>query len=361
MKFNAIEGLRGWLAMAVVFSHLTFLSPVPATGIKLLLKSAGSPAVLVFIIISGFVITHMIMVRKDTYYVYIIKRFARIFPLFAVTCAIGFITSDMLAVATAGLGDPIFVAEMNGVAISNHQNLTAHIVTHLTMLHGAVPFILLPYSEYAFNIPAWSISLEWQFYLIAPLVVMLFRNKKRYLALVAIAAIVQLAYRRLDLGNLQPSALPAAAVLFLIGILCRLIYDKIESFLDLRTCLIAAILLFPMAAYARPILIWAVVYAGLANKQSGWMQHVYDLAFKSRVALYFGSRSYAIYLMHFPLLSFVAWLFVTSSIPFPGMIVLSCVFIPPMILIAEVAHRLIEQPGIAAGKYLASLVLRRAG
>jgi peptidoglycan/LPS O-acetylase OafA/YrhL len=38
------------------------------------------------------------------------------------------------------------------------------------MLHGAVPDVLVRNAPSAFLIPAWSVSLEWQFYLVAPLV-----------------------------------------------------------------------------------------------------------------------------------------------------------------------------------------------
>ena len=46
-----------------------------------------------------------------------------------------------------------------------------HILVHLTMLHAIVPSAWLPSSQFAFLPPAWSISLEFQLYLVAPLLV----------------------------------------------------------------------------------------------------------------------------------------------------------------------------------------------
>jgi len=42
------------------------------------------------------------------------------------------------------------------------------LLAHLTMLHGAVPDQILPGSSITYLPPAWSISVEWQFYLVAP-------------------------------------------------------------------------------------------------------------------------------------------------------------------------------------------------
>jgi hypothetical protein len=56
-KFLAIEGLRGWLAWAVVFSHLTYLSAFNARGLSSFFRLIGLPSVIVFIIVSGFVVT----------------------------------------------------------------------------------------------------------------------------------------------------------------------------------------------------------------------------------------------------------------------------------------------------------------
>ncbi|WP_425908312.1 acyltransferase family protein [Nitrobacter sp. TKz-YC02] len=87
--FAAIEGLRSGLAWAVVFSHLAYFSNLSG-GIAPTLKATGLPAVLVFLTIGGFVITHPVIERPEPYGVYLLRRFMRIFPLFAVTCATGF-------------------------------------------------------------------------------------------------------------------------------------------------------------------------------------------------------------------------------------------------------------------------------
>lgn len=66
-KFDAIEGLRGWLAWAVVLSHLTYISGFKLPGLSQPLRMIALPAVLIFIIVSGFVITHLILEKEEPY------------------------------------------------------------------------------------------------------------------------------------------------------------------------------------------------------------------------------------------------------------------------------------------------------
>jgi peptidoglycan/LPS O-acetylase OafA/YrhL len=314
MRFSAIEGLRGILAWAVVFSHLTYISAFNLKGVSSVLRWVGLPAVLVFIIISGFVITHTILEKQEHYLPYLVRRFFRIFPLFAVMCLVGFFTSELLASALAdpGFGDPTFAKVVNEVALSDQAFLSTHILAHLFMVHGAIPNILLPHSEYAFNMPGWSISLEWQFYLVAPMVVLCLTSKRWMIPLIVSVLLIDLVAAKTGQSTTQPGALPYASGWFAIGIFSRLFY--LDRFYVPGT----------------------------------------DWLLKSRPALYFGSRSYSIYLCHYPVVSVVAWLLFRWSVP-SGMFTLSAISIPLIIVTAELAYRWIEKPGIAAGRTLANI------
>ena len=83
------------LAWAVVFSHLVYFSDIYTHGFGALISHLGRPAVLIFVIVSGFVITHAIIERPEPYRSYLTRRFMRIFPLFAVTSAIGYFACDV--------------------------------------------------------------------------------------------------------------------------------------------------------------------------------------------------------------------------------------------------------------------------
>ncbi len=110
------------------------------------------------------------------------------------------------------------------------------------------------------------------------------------------------------------------------------------------------------AAAFRPFLIWMVVFFGLSNTaitDGTSLEQLYARVLKSPLALYFGSRSYSIYLCHYPVISVVAWLLFRWSVPL-SMLILTIISIPLIIVIAEFAYRWIEKPGIAAGRMLIS-------
>jgi peptidoglycan/LPS O-acetylase OafA/YrhL len=267
-RFLAIEGLRGWLAWAVVFSHLAYISAFNARGASWFLRSIGPPSVLVFLIISGFVITHVILEKRESYGSYLVKRFARIFPLLAVTCFVGFFSNDLLALAVGdrSFGDAEFAKVAADVAASNHSHLPMHLLAHFFMFHGAIPNAVLMHSEYAFNMPAWSISLEWQFYVLAPLIIFVLRDKRQFLIPLAVTfAASGIALKQLSSGTVQPGALPLATLYFAIGILSRLAYsEKFETSRGLSFAIALAIALSPFSEF-RPLLIWLVVFFGLPS------------------------------------------------------------------------------------------------
>ena len=150
-RIQEFEGLRGGLAWWVVFFHLGMMvgsDPAQRTKFENLVVLGGWQGVEQFIILSGFVIAVLLDARRERYLVYIVRRFFRLAPVYYV----------LLVYAVA-------ITWAQGVHIDRPLE---QILVHLTMLHGLIPDEVLKGSPNAFVHPAWSISVEWQFYLIAP-------------------------------------------------------------------------------------------------------------------------------------------------------------------------------------------------
>jgi peptidoglycan/LPS O-acetylase OafA/YrhL len=368
-RFRAIEGLRGVLAWAVVFSHLVYFSDIYTHGFGALISHLGRPAVLIFVIVSGFVITHAIIERPEPYRSYLTRRFMRIFPLFAVTSAIGYFACDvqvstLARVAYSSDSEFDFVPLVNGIASSNHQNLWLHVLAHLTMLHGAISDGALPFSAYAFNIPAWSISLEWQYYVIAPFVLMIVIRRKFLVPAAIVLAVIEGAFGAHLFGHFyQPSFLPAAATYFAIGIVCRLIYPSVagSTRYPIGIAALITIMLLPISGVPiASVLVWMLVYLGLIvgreESSDSFFAQIHRRLWENPVILYFGSRSYSIYLTHILTITLCHFVWIRLKPlagPLETFVALSAMTVPVTMAAAELLYRSVERPGIALGSRVA--------
>lgn len=372
-KFGAIEGLRGWLAWMVVFDHLALTTNIYAKGVGPQIIIAGHYAVMVFIIISGFVITHLILDKHEPYGPYLIRRFMRIFPLFAVTCFVGYFTADLYADALTRVpwaNEPFFIAArikmFTGIAHTDRAFFWPNVLAHASMLHGMLGNQILPVSQYAFLPPAWSISLEWQFYLMAPFIVRLVRQL-RWIASIALAVFVcEIAYNNGLFGEFEnPSLILGSAGYFALGIASRLAYPRMAGSIAHPSVIFALVLvLLPFGWQGVPVLIWALVMAGLcldAQAVSSPFAAAYGRLLEGPVARYFGSRSFSVYLCHFPVMTgcLVLWL---QRFPSAGrystFLALAAMTLPLTVAAAEVLYRCVERPGIALGSRWAGSLLR---
>jgi peptidoglycan/LPS O-acetylase OafA/YrhL len=372
-KFSAIEGLRGWLASTVVVSHIAYAGDITAKGFGPLLRLAGDEAVVVFIIISGFVITHLLIEKREIYPVYILRRFMRIFPLFAVMCAVGYFATPLLVSASRKLAwsDASWFTEHAHYVQSQFVYFWPNVLAHLTMMHGAISDNVLPGSAFVFISPGWSLSLDWQFYLIAPLTLLAAQNTLTALLGMAVMGLLAAAYNFGAFGNfVLPSILFAAAPFFAIGIVSRIVYSKLTGSMRWPAIALALLIgLMPLGSELVPFLIWGCIYVvmiadrELDSADKVAVQIVSGLL-GNRVATFLGARSYSIYLCHMPVIGltlyFLSALLIDPSRVTVFFVLLACVT-PLTLGFACLLYLGVERPGIALGNLVATRDLNRAG
>jgi peptidoglycan/LPS O-acetylase OafA/YrhL len=368
-KFAAIEGLRAWLAWAVVLSHLAQVTGITWLGLGPSLLKLGHVSVLVFVIVSGFVITHLVVEKPEPYGPYIVRRFMRIYPLFIVTCLIGYYTLDVLAsdlqTVAWGRQPGQESAAFIDIARADHQLFWMQLLSHLTMLHGVLGENILPNAAYAFNPPGWSLSLEWQFYLLAPLLIALLRRPSALPVVALILCAGALAYNIGLLGTFKnPSNFLGASGYFVIGIASRLLLPLAPPAVPKAGLLLASAALLALLSWdIAPIAVWAVVLTvivmepifGTASAVARWLRQLLT----SRLATLAGARSYSVYLCHMAVIaiSLHVWLLIWPSVSrSAAFVAISVTAIPLTILISELFYRGVERPGIALGSRLARLM-----
>lgn len=371
-RFEEIEGLRGWLSWTVVFWHV-----IQYTGLnghyRLLGSAAGLAhlAVEMFIVLSGFVVTHLLLSRKESYARYLSRRAFRLFPLYLIGAVTGIFATGLAAQAVEHVPwahDPAFTYGKTLIATYASQKayFPVHAVLHMFLLQGAVPDSILPYSSAALIGPAWSLSLEWQFYLIAPLLIGGLVSR-RWWAVTLIAIVgAYLADRANLFGSYRlMSSFPSAALLFLTGIVSRLRFGWLGRVIRSPT----PVALAGLAAASLPGFtafgLWVAFFAFLvSNAQNGGkggkggsiMARGWATMFGSRTARFIGARSYGVYVVHWPLLQIILFLLQDefSADVTISACMLAAALIPATLIIAELLHHAVERPMIRIGSQLVS-------
>ena len=364
--FDEIVGLRIYLALWVAIGHGLQLSGFLNRSNPLLkIVLNGHAAVVIFMIVSGFVITNLLLSKQETYPRYIVRRFFRLFPAYLVCCIAGYFLADnwLAIVSNASWQDVAgwqryagSIAELEAEA---RDNFWPHLGLHATMLHGLVPDEVLNRAAMTFLPAAWSISLEWQFYLVAPLVIAAIgAGRWKLAALVLVALALDVAYRREWLGAYDIGAsLAGTTPYFAVGIASRLAFERLAA-LRVHPIPIAAVVLYASMVLiedALPFAIWGVFYCYLL-----WHAHdpllgpAFRLLTTSRPALMLGEASYSLYLIHRPiqvLLGSVAMGAV--ALDRQSMLVVQMVAVVIALPVSIAMYRMIERPGIAWGRKVA--------
>lgn len=374
VRFPRFEGLRGWLASSVVFAHLVFLS-VGASDNKITnsVYKLGAVAVFVFIILSGFVITHLLVSKRERYLPYLTRRGFRLFPAYLVCLMASLVLAPLVETTLANWHpDPSYVEGDTRLLDSPSQFFAAHLLAHLTMMHGVIPDTLLPGSSTMFLTPAWSLSLEWQFYMLAPLIVFLARGNASSVALGFVLLFTTVLYRYGVFGRFTYSSIFFSAPLyFWIGISCRLLYPRMVGAATFPLTFALGILIFLLSFGVfdnLPFAIWGAVFAVMCADErqaaglNGRFVNAMDWLLQNRFALWLGKCSYSIYVFHSIGLIFVKYCVVSlyPEISRAGCAAaLALIGVPLVLGSSYLLNRYIETPGIALGHVIARRMSRK--
>jgi peptidoglycan/LPS O-acetylase OafA/YrhL len=365
--FRSIDGLRAWLAWIVVLSHVALYTAADVR-IPLLehsIDAMATKSVQIFIIISGFVITHLLLERREPFVPYITRRFLRIYPIYFICLCIGIYATYLhfAVFADKPWGAYVPQPELLAAQLKSLQDhgMMPHLLAHLLLLHGMIPNHILPVSEYMFLGPAWSLSLEWQFYLVAPLILYCTRSQTSAIMLCLVTVAAYVAYLHGIFGQFfDPSFLPGAGLYFATGIGTRLIYSRLPRLPAYPVATVTIVAGFGVLAHDLfSFIFWFAFVAWLRVEQphdriSVTIDRVFNVAFNSRPARFLGTRSYSTYLIHEPIIHIIVYICVRqfSLQMWPTVIWTLLLTIPATLVAATLLYRYAESNAIDYGKRL---------
>ncbi len=182
--FKGLNGLRFFAAFAVIITHIEMIKeqmdcPNLYQGNKLIIELGGL-GVIFFFVLSGFLITYLLLKEKEQTGTVNVKKFyarriLRIWPLYFFIVLLGFFVL------------PYFDFM--------HIHYSARFKSHLSMINLVLFLIMLPNLAFSIFKPVphigqtWSIGVEEQFYLLWPWVVKKSKNILRTLCVIIVLLI----------------------------------------------------------------------------------------------------------------------------------------------------------------------------
>jgi len=343
-----LTGLRGYAALWVVLSHTSFTDALLyPLGKRLGWRLADGfirhehLAVDLFFMLSGFVLTHVhrrdfdaAVLPRDTWR-FLCLRLARIYPLHLIALCLTAVAWHFTPDAPTG-DVPSFVLQV--------------------LLMGSWGFTV----GETWNLPGWSLSSEWLAYLVFPLIALATAQvRKPRWQLFGVAALFGLFWflmtktpvHRYTFGS---GASARVLIGVSIGSLLRRLYD--EPLVKRVPWTWVFVLCLPVLWWTvtdlqghrlpdsvTPVVVLAVMLFATAHV------HPNMLLVTGRLPVYLGEISYAIYILHYPVLRTVRWFAgdaLKAAVDGPLRRVELLVFssIALMVVVSAIAHHLIELP-----------------
>jgi peptidoglycan/LPS O-acetylase OafA/YrhL len=236
MRFRAIDTFRGLAAILVILFHIPDSTLLQGNQ----LIAHGYVAVDFFFVLSGFVMAHSYLNKINdipSAKSFVIKRFKRIYPLHLFTLLV------FLAFETAR-----FVVNANFVKLATppFDNCSmATFIANLTLTHSMGLF-----DHLSWNLPSWSISVEFYAYVAWALMLIIFRKKLWLVGLFSLPFIAWFIWR--FNGNMEYTfdyGFIRCLFGFLLGMYSYLFASKLKRKIDLRVATITEIGLLVLTGY----------------------------------------------------------------------------------------------------------------
>lgn len=332
---TALDGVRGIAALCVVLSHVAAMSWNPfsdrieeGTFVGRMLWHLGAPAVDIFFVLSGYVVTKAIVQRKPDYTEFLLGRMVRLYPIAWIAVLAG------LLLRAGGLSAPPGASEALQ-ALKGHLE-TSDILGFTTML-APIPM------ANKVNPPLWTLVVEMQAALVMPLLAWAAVRRPQLVAVgwAFLAAVIVPAlgwyypyfFTGFGLGAalvvLEPR-IPraprpyAALAFFMVALLCRHYLDTEEPSLRIPCALAAAgVVLMIRQGAARNVL-------------------------ESRPAAWLGSISYPLYAVHWPIMA----AFCMTMGWYVGVTWAAVASIPVTMAVAMALERWVDRPAIALSRLM---------
>lgn len=304
------DALRGYCALWVIFVHLSQLLELQPVHAAEFLWNGYVP-VDIFFILSGYVIAGLLENRRESYGRFLFRRYFRLAPVLIVLCLLYLWQLPLIVSTLHALNprDPDVTTRLE-IFAETAAAWQLHLPLHASLLYGLIEGTL-PHATKTIIPPAWSITVEWQFYLLAPLLVAALRKQKAALLVLALFAVhkVHPVFGSLITDHFQT---------FGLGIVSYFMLAKRSELPRDASSLVLILSLIAWVGGLPAVALWGIFVLCAYGQVPAWVRSAFLAVFGNRFGELTGRISYSIYLAH--MIVFYAcmhWLFPGATLDRP--------------------------------------------
>ncbi|MEK4213215.1 MULTISPECIES: acyltransferase family protein [Bacillus] len=365
-RIKELDSIRGLAALTVVFGHFCLMLPSLPNSIKfspLRILWAGGEAVIVFYVLSGFVLSMALYHSKTNYWGYLIKRFVRIYiPYYfwiIITFALFILFSPYEVV---GLRDWFYDRWQGSIT-------KLDIINHFVLLNN--------FFTENYNPVIWSLAQEMRISIVFPFLFLLFYKLswKKTILFALSFSLINVFLNMLHIGKAEGFYNGYADTLhftsmFMVGMLLFKHQEKlIYSYRNMKKINKGFLIALGVILYLYSILIYGISRNDTTFLLKDWgvvmgvsifiimaMSNLKVKAFLNKsVFVYLGEISYSIYLCHFPIMMVLFKLLYTKI----SILFLLTLCITMTLLFSIVSYHLIEKKCINWAKQRTTNFLKK--
>lgn len=229
--FKNLNGVRFILAFAVIIHHIEEMASVLKINHHLsdyrFLHPIGVVSVSFFFTLSGFLITHILLVEKENTKTINLKgfyksRLLRIWPLYFIILFTTWFVIDLTVLKN--INDTFYFSNLFGQPEPIYLGKSVYFLLSLFLLPQLAQALSITFQgSLVYASQLWSIGVEEIFYLFWPFILLKFSNIKKstffiffiYYLLVVLTIIIGKKMGHFDIGNIQVAKLAKSSILFL--------------------------------------------------------------------------------------------------------------------------------------------------
>lgn len=351
-KFSALDSLRGIAAIMVLFQHFWEMNHNADNRLRpWLFFCAGHEAVILFFVMSGFVLSHQLRQFKfKDYHQFVLKRIFRIYP--------AYYFSLILSASLLIYIEHYHRSGLTGYGLKPWFYIWSQTNFDKPLLFGSLTLFL--HEGNSLNVAAWSLYYEIWLSLLFPILLWLIcRTNYRFsiVTLVLISLTSYWFYRHGEFLDNQWQSILYYSWYFILGMLLYKFYPKLENCVNSWTlcvglaCYFSNYILYGQIANRLTHEVIIAIGSGLIILNAIHNSHVKKCLNWSLFKFY-GKISYSFYLLHLPILYTLSYLLLKNHSLFLVKL-LTFIIIP---FAAYVSYNLIELPCI---KYIQNLVNKK--